>query len=123
MNAIVTQLREMIKTRDWSVENKQADAGPDGGTCLARPNSQARTETEKYGLYLPCSADHEQDWQPCTLDPYYNNLLTSADFHWRGDLEDGSSRFQMFLELCYDRRSFNTAGCTVIAELRLPFVG
>ena len=28
------------------LENEQADAGPDGRTCLARPNSQARTGTD-----------------------------------------------------------------------------
>ena len=38
-----------LSTRfSMSVENEQADAGRDGQTCLARPNSQARTETGKY---------------------------------------------------------------------------
>ena len=22
------------------------------------------------GITFPCSADHEQDWQPCPVDPY-----------------------------------------------------
>ena len=30
-----------------SVENGSTDAGPDGRTCLAGPNSQAQTETRK----------------------------------------------------------------------------
>ena len=30
-----------------SLENEQADAGPDGRTRLARPNSQARTGTDR----------------------------------------------------------------------------
>ena len=30
-----------------SLENEQADAGPDGRTHLARPNSQARTGTDR----------------------------------------------------------------------------
>ena len=47
-----------------SLENGRADAGRDGRTCLARPNSQARTGTGK--KRFPCSADHEQDWQPYT---------------------------------------------------------
>ena len=21
-------------------------------------------------IYFPCSADHEQDWRPCPVDPY-----------------------------------------------------
>ena len=36
-----------------SVENDdQADAGWNGRTCLARPNSQARTGTRKYSFSL-----------------------------------------------------------------------
>ena len=35
-----------------SMENEQADAGWDGRTRLARPNSQARTGTEKYSFSL-----------------------------------------------------------------------
>ena len=48
--------------------DEQADAGRDGRTRLARPNSQARTGPGEY--YFPCSADHEQDWQPYPVDPY-----------------------------------------------------
>ena len=48
--------------------DEQADAGRDGWTHLARPNSQARTGTGEY--YFPCSADHEQDWQPYPVGPY-----------------------------------------------------
>ena len=46
----------------------QADAGRDCQTRPARPNSRARTRTGKY--QFPCSADHEQDWQPYPVDPY-----------------------------------------------------
>ena len=45
------------------MENEQADAGRDGRTRLARPIFQAR-------IFFPCSAVHEQNWQPCTIDPY-----------------------------------------------------
>ena len=48
--------------------DEQADAGRDGRTRLARPNSQARTGTGEY--HFPSSADHEQDWQPYPVDPY-----------------------------------------------------
>ena len=48
--------------------DEQADAGRVGCTRLARPSSQARTGTGEY--YFPCSADHEQDWQPYPVDPY-----------------------------------------------------
>ena len=49
--------------------DEQADAGRDCRTRLARPNSQAGTWTGKYSFF-PCSADHEQDWQPYPVDPY-----------------------------------------------------
>ena len=42
-----------ISTRfSLSVENKQTDAGRDGQTCLARLNSQARTGTGKYFIFI-----------------------------------------------------------------------
>ena len=46
------------------MENEQADAGRNGRTRLARPNSQAQTRTGKY------SFGHEQDWQPYPVDLY-----------------------------------------------------
>ena len=55
-----------VSTRfSLSVENERADAGWNSRTCLARPNSQARAETEKMIFFPVCPADHEkQDWQP-----------------------------------------------------------
>ena len=41
--------------------DEQADAGRDGLTRLARPNSQARLGTGGYYFFL-FSSDHEQDW-------------------------------------------------------------
>ena len=40
--------------------DEQAHAGRDCRIRLARPKSQARTETGK--IHFFCSADHEQDW-------------------------------------------------------------
>ena len=72
MNAIGTQLRDPINSgliHKWtpprnsggipevsirfslSVENEQADTGRDCRTRLARPDSQARTRTEKYSFF------------------------------------------------------------------------
>ena len=48
--------------------DEQADAGRDCRTRLARPNSQARTRTGK--KTFPCSAVHEQNWQPYPVDSY-----------------------------------------------------
>ena len=50
-----------------SVANERADAGWDGQICLARPNSQARTRVQG-NINFPCSADHEQVWQPYPID-------------------------------------------------------
>ena len=51
------------------MESEQADAGRDGQIRLARPNSQARTGTERKFHFVPSSAGHEQDWQPYSVDP------------------------------------------------------
>ena len=98
VNAIGTQLRDPINSRltrwrmavlkeimDAAAElgrnpvskhqiqpeygDEQADAGRDRRNRLARRNSQARTRTGKY-IHFPCSADHDQDWQPYPVDPY-----------------------------------------------------
>ena len=50
-----------------SVENERTDAGWDGQTCLARPNSQARTG--QGNIHSLFSVDHEQVWQPYPVDP------------------------------------------------------
>ena len=46
-----------------SMENEWGDAGRDSRTCLERPNSQARTGTDREKYIFPCSADHKHDWQ------------------------------------------------------------
>ena len=47
---------------------EQADAGRDGWTRFAGPNSPARTGTGN--IHFLCSADYEQDCQPYPVDPY-----------------------------------------------------
>ena len=64
------------------VENEQGDAGRDGRTRLARPNSQARTETGKIeNIIFPVQSDHKQDWQPYPFDLYSAEI--SADYPYR----------------------------------------
>ena len=59
-----------VNTRfSLSVENEQADAGRDGRTRLAKPNSQARTGITG-NMIFPCSADHGENSQPYLDDPY-----------------------------------------------------
>ena len=50
------------------MENEQTEAGRDNR--LAKPISQARTETGKCGIFPAHLADREQDWQPYPVDPY-----------------------------------------------------
>ena len=50
--------------------DEQADAGRDG---TAEPVSRGQTLRHVRGqgnILFPCSADHEQDWQPHPVDPY-----------------------------------------------------
>ena len=48
--------------------DEQADAGRD---CRARSQDQIlRRERGQGNIHFPCSADHEQDWQPYPVDVY-----------------------------------------------------
>ena len=48
--------------------DEQADAGRNCRTRLARQNF--RRERGQGNVNFPCSADHEQDWQPYPVDLY-----------------------------------------------------
>ena len=63
-----------VSTRfSLSVENDRVGAGRDSRTRrLARPHSQTRTGTGKH--IVPCSTDHEQDWQTYPADTLLNVL-------------------------------------------------
>ena len=59
MDAVAHGGRNPLSKHHLNVENEQADAGRDGRTRLARPNSQGERGQGK--VYFPCSADHDQD--------------------------------------------------------------
>ena len=65
--------------------DEQADAGRDCRTCLARPI--LRRERGQGNIHFPCSADHEQDWQPYPVDPYpwymcdHTYILSMSPYH------------------------------------------
>ena len=41
------------------------------GTAEAISRGQILERERGQGnMYFPCSAEHEQDWQPCPVDPY-----------------------------------------------------
>ena len=65
-----------------SVENEQADAGR-----TAEPVSRdqiLRHERRQGNMIFPCSADHEQDWQPYPVDPY--SAICDDHTHIHGSL-------------------------------------
>ena len=54
------------------------------GTAEPVPRDQIlRRERGQGNIYFPCSADHEQDWQPHLVDPY--SLLYVMTIHWLSD--------------------------------------
>ena len=69
------------------MENEGADAGRDGRTRRARPDSKVRAGTRE--KTFSCSADHEQDWQPYRVVPYsaesadHTYVHTISYFHVR----------------------------------------
>ena len=50
------------------MENEQANAGRDGRNPSHEANFSGAKGTGK--KHVPCSADHEQDWQLYLVDPY-----------------------------------------------------
>ena len=55
---------------------------------MGRPNPSRETkfsgthgDREGYFHFFPCSADHEQDWQPYPIDPYF--AIYDDDHHDR----------------------------------------
>ena len=43
---------------------------PDGTTEPVSRDQILRRERGQENIYLPCSGNHEQDWQPYPVDPY-----------------------------------------------------
>ena len=41
------------------------------------------------GIDFPCSADHEQDWQPCPVDPYSAIYVMTIHIHIYTHTEPG----------------------------------
>ena len=50
-------------------ENGQADAGRNALNPPRETIFSCANEDRKIFIF-PCSADHEQEWQPCLVDPY-----------------------------------------------------
>ena len=66
-------------------------------------------------IHFPCSADHEQDWQPYPVDPYSAicDDHTYIPIRVRGDKEDYHSSLEHNLESIRDRYSSQSTRRTV----------
>ena len=51
--------------------DEQADAGWDGAAKPVSRDHILRRVRGQENIYFPCSTDHEQDWQPYPVDPYF----------------------------------------------------
>ena len=50
--------------------DEQADAGRDGTAEPVSRDQILRHARGQGNIHFPCSADHDQDWQPYPVDPY-----------------------------------------------------
>ena len=66
---------------------------------VARPNCQARTGTGEY--YFPCSADHEQDWQPYPVDHTLLCVMTIHTYIHTYNMEKGGLMNRFDIGRCY----------------------
>ena len=57
---------------------------PDGTAEPVSGDQILRRERGQGNIYFPCSADHEQDWQPYPVDPYSANHLLIYSIHTTG---------------------------------------
>ena len=52
-------------------------------------------------IHFPSSADHEQDWQPCPVDPYScymcDHIYIHSDYH---EIPDPNSRLSLGPQFC-----------------------
>ena len=55
---------------------------PDGMAVPVLRGQILRRERGQGINHFPCSADHEQDWQPYPVDPYSAVSHERTDIHW-----------------------------------------
>ena len=55
---------------------------------VSRDQILRREREQGYG-YIPCSADHEQDWQPYPVDPY-SAIICDDHIHKIVDMREGN---------------------------------
>ena len=70
MNAIGTQLREPINSGPTRWRMEMSRLTRDGTAEPVLRDQILRREHGQGNIHFPCSADHEQDWQPQPVAPY-----------------------------------------------------
>ena len=72
MNAIGTQLRDPINSglTRFSLSTEMSRLTRDGTAGPVSRDQILRHERGQGNIHFPCSAEHEQDWQPYPVDPY-----------------------------------------------------
>ena len=61
----------------------------DGKAELVSRDQNLRRERGQRNIHFPCSANHEQDWQPCPVDPY---SAVSDDYTFCTNIGDGDNK-------------------------------
>ena len=63
-----------------------------------------RRERGQGNIHFPCSADHEQDWQPYPVDPFYaicdDHTYILLGYSWPSTANHVSRNVQCFCRLC-----------------------
>ena len=59
---------------------------------VSRVYTLGRERGQQGKVYFPCSADHEQNWQPYPVDPYWNTTASKAEV-WVETVTEGGRRF------------------------------
>ena len=70
VNVIGTQLRGPIVSTRFSLSMEMSRLARDGTAEPVSRDQILRRERGQGNLHFSCSADHVQDWQPYTVDPY-----------------------------------------------------
>ena len=65
---IIERIKFIVATR-FSLSIKMSRLTRDGTAETISRDQILRREREQGNIRFPCSADHEQDWQPYSVDP------------------------------------------------------
>ena len=70
MDAAAELGRNLVSKHHIQPEKEMSRRTWDGTAEPVSRDQILRREREQGNFYFPCSADHEQDWQPYPVEPY-----------------------------------------------------